>query len=198
MFIFDIETLGKRSTSVILSWACIHFDPHKKYTYEELCESAFFVKLDAKDQKERLNRYIDLNTVEWWGKQSEIVKNKSFKPNENDMKFEDAYTLFKEWVASKKESNYFVWARGNMDQILFDDLQDQLNLPTIFTYNRWRDVRTAIDLIFETTTGYVKIPGFDPGAKVYKHDPVHDCAYDVMMMLYGNPERINNETSYQH
>lgn len=30
MFMFDVETLGKESNSVILSMACIHFDPDGK------------------------------------------------------------------------------------------------------------------------------------------------------------------------
>ena len=54
MFMFDIETLGKSSESVLLSLACIHFDPRTDPTYKQLKESAFFVKLDAKDQVNRL------------------------------------------------------------------------------------------------------------------------------------------------
>jgi hypothetical protein len=187
MFIFDIETLGTRSDSVILSWACIYFESGKVYNYAELYSSAFFIKLDVLDQRKRLNRYIDRGTVDWWDKQCDLVKRKSFIPQDGDMKVEDAYYRFKEWVEERKEGNYYVWARGNLDQIVFDDLQKSIGLETIFNYNRWRDVRTAVDLMYNRADGYCDIEGFDRSV-VYKHDPVHDCAYDVMMLLYGKEE----------
>jgi hypothetical protein len=34
MFVFDVETLGKDSSSVILSMACIYFDPEEKKSYQ--------------------------------------------------------------------------------------------------------------------------------------------------------------------
>jgi hypothetical protein len=60
MFIFDVETLGVESTAVILSAALIHFDPADKPTYQDLLDSACFVKLNAKDQTKRLGRSVDL------------------------------------------------------------------------------------------------------------------------------------------
>jgi hypothetical protein len=40
MFMFDVETLGVESNSVILSLACIYFNPDDKPTYKELVDSA--------------------------------------------------------------------------------------------------------------------------------------------------------------
>ena len=50
MFIFDVETLGKQSNSVILSMACIHFNPDEQPSHTELKQSAFFAKLEVSDQ----------------------------------------------------------------------------------------------------------------------------------------------------
>ena len=50
MFIFDVETLGKESNSVILSMAAIYFDTTKTPSHTELRDSAFFVKFDVEDQ----------------------------------------------------------------------------------------------------------------------------------------------------
>ena len=44
MFIFDVETLGKESNSVMLSMAAIYFNPDQKPSYQQLRDEAFFVK----------------------------------------------------------------------------------------------------------------------------------------------------------
>lgn len=185
MFMFDIETTSKRSNAVILSIGCIYFDPDVKYAYADLVNQAFFVKFDAKDQIQRLHRSINKSTIDWWAKQCDIVRKKSFTPHSDDMKFEDGYELFRKWAKSKNDDKCAVWARGTLDQLVLDDMEEQLGLEPIFHYARWRDVRTAVDLLYNTTNGYCKVKNFDPQAHVYKHDPVHDCAYDVMQLLYG-------------
>jgi hypothetical protein len=50
----------------------------------------------------------------------------------------------------------------------------------------WRDMRTAVDLLSGGTNGYCDVvhPKFNR-ADVIKHHPVHDCALDAMMLLYG-------------
>lgn len=188
MFIFDVETLGKKSNAAILSMACIYFDPDKKPSPQQLHDSAFFVKLDAQDQLKRLKRSITKSSIDWWSKQCLNVKNKSFFPRPDDVKIEDGLEQLRQWSKqypnSKKE---WIWARGNLDQLVLDDVEEQLGIEPIFHYNRWRDVRTAIDFLYDTDTGYCEVDyrHFDPNLHITKHDPVDDCVYDVMMMLYG-------------
>jgi hypothetical protein len=59
-------------------------------------------------------------------------------------------------------------------------------MQPITGYAMWRDVRTAVDILYGTTNGYVEVdhPLFDRTA-VIKHHPVHDCALDAMQLLYG-------------
>jgi hypothetical protein len=188
MFIFDVETLGKKSDAVILSMACIHFDPSKKPTPEELRKTAFFVKLDANDQIKRLRRSITKSSVDWWAKQCENVRKKSFLPSDFDVKIEDGHEMMRIWSKSFPESkSSWVWARGNLDQLVLDDLEEQLSLDPVFAYNRWRDVRTAVDFLTNSSNGYCSIdyPGFNPDIHITKHDPVDDCIYDAMMLNYG-------------
>lgn len=188
MFIFDVETLGKESNSVMLSMAAIYFDPETKPSYEELYNSAFFVKFDVEDQVRRLDRKIGKTTMQWWAKQCDIVKAKSLKPNKAlDVKFEDGYEAMRKWAESKKDDQCYVWARGNLDQLVLDSFEEQLEIKPIWPFNRWRDVRTAIDILYNTSNGYcpVNYPRFSAEAKVIKHNPVDDCAYDAMMLMYG-------------
>jgi hypothetical protein len=188
MFIFDVETLGKESNSVMLSMAAIYFDPETKPSYEDLYNSAFFVKFDAEDQVRRLSRKIGRTTLQWWSKQCDIVKAKSLNPNKAlDVKFEDGYEAMRKWAESKKDDQCYVWARGNLDQLVLDSFEEQLEIKPIWPFNRWRDVRTAIDILYNTTNGYcpVNYKGFSAESKVIKHNPVDDCAYDAMMLMYG-------------
>jgi hypothetical protein len=190
MFMFDIETLGVASDSVVLSMACIHFDPRTNPTYKELKESAFFVKLDAKDQITRLNRKVDKKTVEWWGKQCQNVKTKSLTPCKDDILVEDALSALRTWVKERDDGKCYVWARGSMDEVVMQALERSVmreGEDHIFLYSRFRDVRTAIDFLTGNINGYCQVdhPSFNYDIDVTKHDPVDDCALDIMMLLYG-------------
>ena len=103
----------------------------------------------------------------------------------SDVRFETGYELFRSWVKSKKDDNCWVWARGNLDQLVMDDIEEQIVVEPVFPYHRWRDVRTAVDFLAGTGNGYCAIPNFDDRANVIKHCPIHDCAFDAMMLMYG-------------
>jgi hypothetical protein len=185
---FDIETMGKESTSVVLSIACIHFDPDTDFTYQELKDSAFFVKLNAKDQIQRLNRVVRKDSLQWWEKQCENAKRMSLYPHGNDMRAEDALEKLRQWSLQKDPSQKeWVFARGNLDQLVIESLTDRIGVEQVFLFPRWRDVRTAIDFLYGTGNGYCKVEkeGFDPYIDVTKHDPIDDCAFDIMMLKYG-------------
>lgn len=191
MFMFDVETLGKESNSVILSMACIHFDPDSKPSPQQLRDNTFFCKFDAADQIKRLHRTVGRTTMDWWAKQCDNVKVKSFKPNTAiDERFEDGYERMRRWAKSKNEPDSYVWARGNLDQLVLDSMEEQLQIEPIFPFKRWRDVRTAVDFLTGTTNGYCKVnyPGFDPYLHITKHNPIDDCVLDVMQLIYGVKE----------
>ncbi len=186
MFLFDVETLSKSSEAVILSMACTHFIPEEKPTPDQLRANTFFVKFDVEDQIRRLHRKTGKTTMEWWAKQCDNVKIRSFKPNaELDVKFEDGYESFRSWVHTKNDKDW-VFARGNLDQLVMDSIEEQIETDPIFPYARWRDVRTAIDFLSGTTNGYCQIEyeGFDSYNHITKHDPIDDCILDAMMLMY--------------
>jgi hypothetical protein len=187
MFIFDVETLGVESNAVILSAALIHFDPEKRPTYQDLLDNACFVKLKAKDQGIRLGRSVDIETIEWWKNQHEYVRSVSLDPNSTDVPAEDAITILHNYMNKfPNAQKQTMWARGSMDQMVIDSLCVKLDMQKITGYNMWRDVRTAVDILYGTTNGYVEVdhPLFERAA-VIKHHPVHDCALDAMQLMYG-------------
>ena len=187
MFMFDIETLGTESTAVVLSAAIIHFEVGTTYEYDDLISNALFVKLDASAQVNEYGRTMDLETCEWWKTQHAYARQISLKPSTEDLHPTDAIQRIREYVAKYPDPEQTIWARGSLDQMCFDSLTLCVDKERIFRYNNWRDVRTAIDLLKDTAkNGYCTIdhPTFQTH-NVIKHHPTHDCAYDIMMMLYG-------------
>ena len=185
MWMYDVETLGIESNSVILPMALVNFDVEKKPTYSDLVKDAFFVKLNSKDQVDRLGRTVTQSTLDWWQQQNQAVKQMSLYPSENDVTAEEAHDLMKAYVNARPEGKKaIVWARGNLDQMALGSMEDKMKRDAIFHFGRWRDVRTAVDLLTGSSNGYCTIPDFDD-TMVVKHNPIHDCAYDAMMLMYG-------------
>ena len=180
---FDVETMDAESTAVILSAAIIKFDFNEVLTFEDYVKRACFVKFDAKSQIKDYKRTVSKDTMAWWEKQSEIAKRISLIPSADDVSAKEGIDTIKKYVEKHGGKDTFFWARGSLDQMVIDSLCTRLQVPYITQYNRWRDVRTAIDIIAnDSKEGYCKIKNFDYN-KVLKHDPVQDCALDIMMMV---------------
>jgi len=189
-YMIDLETLGVESTSVVLSIGIIQFDLDEKPVYKDLLARSMFVKFDVKYQIKNLKRTMVKSTAEWWSKQSKIVRSKSLTPGIYDLTPEEGLDIIRGYAHldknSDKNGDVTFWARGCLDQACLDSLSNQVCGDILIPYSNWRDVRTAVDLLCDDASrGYCKVPGFDSGV-VYKHDPVCDCAYDIMMLLSNN------------
>jgi hypothetical protein len=188
MFCFDVETLSTNSDAVILSMACIYFDASTKPSPDSLRENAFFAKFDVADQVNRLNRVVSKSTLEWWAKQPDAIKARSFNRSDTDILIDDGIESMRKWTKQfPLNKKCWVWARGNLDQIVLNSMEDKLQVLPVFPFHRWRDIRTGIDLMVGSTNGYcdVDYPGFDRDRDIQKHDPVDDCILDAMMLMYG-------------
>lgn len=186
MFCLDCETLGTESDSVVLSVAIIHFDENEKYTFEELLDRSCFVKFNYEEQMKEYNRKIDKRTVEWWKKQSKIVRDYSMKPSENDVSLLEGIEILTKYVKDNSTTDReIVFVRGSLDQFVLDNMFLSAGKEVLFEYSQYLDMRTAIYFLKETNKGgYCEVPGLDLN-KVYKHMPDHDCALDIMMLLEG-------------
>ena len=193
MFMFDIETLGVESTTVILSAGIIHFDPEMdtEISYNDLCQRGLFVKFNAKDQVKRLDRTISKSTLDWWNKQGQWQQESSLVPSESDLLAEDGikaiHKYINKYMGGKKWDTESIWARGSLDQMAIDSLCNKAGVDPIAPFNRWRDMRTAIDMLYGTSNGYCKVQDLSMD-EVAKHHPVPDCALDILMLLRGVSE----------
>lgn len=190
-FVYDVETIGIESTAVVLSAAFVYCDPDdlsedNEEAYAQLLKQSVFVKFKAKEQAEA-GRTITKSCLDWWERQVDIVKAKSFYPNkELDLSMYDGMTALRKWFTKYPDSkNMPVWARGGLDQMTTESICRLVDFEPFINYNSFRDVRTALDLIYDKSVGgYVEIPNFDQ-YQVIKHDPVHDCAYDALQLVRG-------------
>jgi len=204
-FMFDVETLGVESSAVVLSMACIafDFDEYSKYGndpyeyYQVLLERALFVKFQVKEQF-RSGRTSDKGTMEFWADQDPEARKKSFNPDATrdveaalGLKKLFWYTATEMGVDSESSivtipQGYTFWQRGGLDQIMLDSLCITSGVNKFINFWDWMDVRTMLAITKDTVVrGYATVPGFDFRNKVVKHDPVHDCAYDILMMVAG-------------
>ena len=97
MFMFDVETLGVESNSVVLSAALVYFEPGKNQNYQDLLDGACYVKFKAKEQTEA-KRTIDLGTLERWKNQHHYVRGCALDPSEDDLTVEQAFTKMHNWL----------------------------------------------------------------------------------------------------
>lgn len=191
MYIFDIETLGLDQASVVLSMGCVYVDSMEPQSYGSLMKNQFFAKLDVKRQIQDLGRTTDSSTMDWWKKQADCVKQCSLIPQADDLSPLDAINALRAWVFSNtKQSRVICYTRGSMDVMVTEHLAKQVDTKLPWQYNDFRDVRTAVDILYPNSKdGYVAIDpdlclGYNE-SMVIKHDPVHDAQIDAAMILYG-------------
>lgn len=185
--VYDVETLGVFDDSIILSMGAVAFDPEKEYTFADLIkpENSFFCKIDAASQK-KMGRKSYASTInEFWKQQPLAVQQRSLLPSPQDISPGAAVEALRRWLkekgATEKESTIFT--RGSLDYSATQHLcQITLGVEVPVPYWTIRDVRTAVDLLSGSKNGYCRVSK-DVSACI-KHDPVHDCALDAMMLMY--------------
>lgn len=194
MYVYDIETLATNETAVVLSMGVIYVDSFKPQSWETLLSNCMFIKLDSKIQVKELNRRVDASTLDWWKKQIKTVRDLSMQPSDSDLSPKEAFQTLRKFVYERTgQSKIPCYTRGFMDVIVSDHLASQVGEKMPWHYNSYRDVRTAIDILYPNSEdGYVDVNpdmcyNFDI-SKVLKHDPTMDVSYDAAMILYGKTE----------
>jgi hypothetical protein len=188
-FSFDIETLGTTSECVILSAALVYVDIQKtkqlsnEELYKYLINESIFVKFNVKEQIEH-NRTTSKSTIDWWKQQDKDIQNVSLLPRKDDVLVVDGLNRLRDYVKENGSNSSPVYIRGNLDGICIDSLAESFKVEPICHWGRYRDFRTAIDLFYGTSNGYVEVPEFDKNL-VKKHNPIHDIVYDSVMFLRG-------------
>lgn len=125
-YLIDLETLGTRPGSIILSIGAVKFDRHKVYDEFHIC-------IDPKDCEAR-GLKADIDTMMWWLKQSEEARNAFL--NAPRVPLLRALQRFSFWATTQPDgsavSDYDsieVWGNGaNFDNVLIKSAYDAVGI----------------------------------------------------------------------
>lgn len=192
-FVIDFETLGNLPDGALIDCAVVPFinDPENVPTFRELVERGKKVKFLLSEQKNMRN--FDSSVIKWWKEQEEAAKI-NLKPSVDDVTLAEGLLQIHQHLteAGVKQSSSQGWARGTaFDFSMYvtwirnvygnrDTFDDE-----IIRFWSQRDIRTAIEenlgvrWMTETPLPMGTLDGF------VAHDSIHDCARDILMLLYA-------------
>lgn len=129
----DIETFSTKPNAVILTFGAVKFDPYSDSDPVD----AMYVKLDV-DRQIELERDVDENTLEWWGRQDPAVYEEATSEEDRIELVDFAKQLSKFLVGAGN-----IWAQGTVfDITIIENLYNQLGIPAPWAYWQIRDSRT--------------------------------------------------------
>ena len=134
----DLETLGVNNDCIILTFGAVKFDPCTSIEPHD----PIHIRVDT-DEQTALNRTIDDDTLEWWNKQDEQIREEAL--SEDDRMSLDNFTrIFNKYIVG---CNY-LWCKGPMfDYAILRDLYVQLDTPVPWAFWQIRDCRTLFGLM---------------------------------------------------
>lgn len=159
----DLETMGTKPYSVIMSIGCVAFD----LATGEL-GSEFYATIDMESSK-AAGLTTEQSTIDWWNKQDAGVKALMYK----DTKPLNAVLReFSAWLKAQHGSYKYMWGNSaSFDLGLLGQAYDKCNIAQPWAFFNERCVRTIVAL-------NPKIKENSP--KPYRaHSPVVDCKYQI-------------------
>jgi hypothetical protein len=192
-FIFDYETFGTTGKAPLIDMAVVPFrdDAYENPpTFEELVASGTRIKFRIKGQ----GRISEKEVVDFWKSQPAEVKKRLLSPSPDDVGLLEGFEKALEFMYQNGVDFYksHQWCRGNnFDYPIFDELfrmkTGKLYIAdhTPIHFSRARCIRTAIEqnLNIRNATECPLRIGLLPG--FVHHDSVHDCAKDILQLLYS-------------
>ena len=161
----DLETLSTRPDATILTFGACKFNPYKQ---EEITQGIYF-RINV-DEQIALDRHVDDNTIEWWGKQAEDVYAEAFDPNDR-ISLEQFTQELNRFIVGADN----IWAQGPVfDIVILENLYRQLQLPCPWQFWQIRDSRTLLSSLG------------DPREKnkAGLHNALEDCVSQAQAVQY--------------
>lgn len=134
----DLETLGTKPDSVILTIGATKFDPNEYgKTYQE-----FYHRVDV-DEQVSMGRTIDEDTLSWWGQQEADVVEEALGDH-NRTSVSEVMTSLNKWCVGVDA----FWCQGTaFDFPIMESLYRQLDHHIPWAFWRVRDSRTLFQIM---------------------------------------------------
>lgn len=140
------------------------------------------LKLSVKDQVDNYKYEVDQDTLEFWAKQSQEVRD-MIKPAKSDITVNEFTDEFVKYLSGTGKIDYW-WSRSNtFDPIilwrLFDDCNKGKRLANYIKHWDLRELRTYMEakFNFEIKNNFTPIADEEFWEKVFKQ---HDSSWDVL------------------
>jgi hypothetical protein len=175
----DIETLGTRPGSAILSIAAVAFDFDAgmavNYPAGDASVGEFMVTIDLKSNIEA-NMHLNASTALWWMKQEDALVNWVAAPKVALSLALDSFSKYIE-LLTVEGTEVFVWGNSNrFDMGLMEAAYQALDKKIPWKFRNERDVRTLVGFAPEIKEEYIKIAK-ESGQVL--HDPLVDAHLQI-------------------
>jgi len=152
----DLETLSTRPNAVILTLGAVKFNP---FSLEDP-GPGLYIRPDVDEQIAR-GRHVQDETVEWWMKQAEDVREEALGTDDR-LPVEEMYRQLNRFLVGANN----IWAQGPVfDIAILEDLYRQYGWPTPWQFWQIRDSRTLFGV-----HGDPRVKG-----KTGLHNALEDC-----------------------
>ena len=176
--VIDLETLGTRPGSVILSAGIVCFDSTMLQSFDDLCDQGIEIQFDVEEQMAR-GLSTDPKTIKWWSEQSEEARqalNTQEKRNPRDL-----YDALKP-LGEVHYFNKLKWyARGpSFDHSLFEAMLNEFNVSPPWKFWNQRCTRTICDVFgISDEARKSTMP-----SHMVPHCALHDAAHDAWLIQH--------------
>ncbi len=161
----DLETLGTKPNSLLLTIGAVRFDPWANDSDTPVEELDHFYRRVSIESFEGIDHNIDDATLAWWGKQSEEVQAEAFA-EEDRHPIDQVLSDFYKWCGGLNA----IWANGSgFDLNIIEHFSRELKRGVAWNYWQARDARTL----------YALVPGLER-PKTAKHHALWDCWSQVV------------------
>lgn len=155
----DIETLGTKADSVILTIGALRFDPNSM----EDPTDGLHLYLEV-DEQTAAGRSVSDDTVAWWAEQVEEVREDVFR-EDGRINTLSALDQLSEFVGDSEG----VWAQGpTFDMIILEHLYESQGRKAPWRFHKVRDSRTLFSVL-----------GDPRGQFPMAHNALVDCYYQA-------------------
>lgn len=155
----DIETLGTKAESVVLTIGALRFDPNSDVDPTD----GLHLYLNVDEQTEA-GRLVSEDTLQWWSEQAEEVRSDVFREDGRStvkQALDSLYTFVKDAEA--------VWAQGpTFDMIILENLYASHGRSAPWRYSKVRDSRTLFAVL-----------GDPRGSFPMAHNALVDCYHQA-------------------
>jgi len=162
----DLETLGTKPNSLMLTIGAIRFNPFADDTDNPMETMDTFYRRVSFESFEGLDHVIDDATLAWWGNQNEEVRAEAFAEDDRHS-IQDVLRDFHKWCGGIDA----IWANGTgFDLNILEHFSRELKRGVAWNYWQARDARTL----------YALVPGLER-----PQGAAHHALWDCWSQLVG-------------